>query len=118
MWSRSRPRWTVCASKCSTSNRTNGFLKKPIETINVGFGNIIAVQRIVAVTAAGSSPLKRLVDGAEREHRLIDATSGRRTRSIIVTDSNHVILSHVNPATIAQKLEGGDVREDSDDEGL
>ena len=87
-----------------------------VETINIGFGNIVVAQRVVAVTAAGSSPLKRLMEGAERQQRLIDATSGRRTRSIIVTDSNHVILSHVSPETIAQKLEVGEVKEETHDD--
>ncbi|NOZ19699.1 MAG: DUF370 domain-containing protein [Planctomycetes bacterium] len=80
----------------------------PFEMLNVGLHNVVAAHRVVAVTAAGSSPLKRLVEGAEREHRLIDATSGRKTRSIIVTDSNHVILSHVSPGTLVQKLEQGE----------
>ncbi|MEW6356883.1 MAG: extracellular matrix/biofilm biosynthesis regulator RemA family protein [Planctomycetota bacterium] len=83
----------------------------PIEILNIGLQNVVAMQRIVAVTAAGSSPLRRLVENAERQHRLIDATSGRKTRSIIVTDSNHVILSHMNPATLAQKLEHGNAKE-------
>jgi len=77
-----------------------------IETINIGFGNYAASARVVAVVGAGSSPLRRLVDLAAKENRLVDATSGRRTRSIIVTDSNHVILSHSQPATIARKLAG------------
>jgi len=89
----------------------------PFETINVGFGNSVVAHRVVAVTGADSSPLKRLMDGAEREHRLIDATSGRRTRSIIITDSNHVILSHVSPERIAQKLKVGDLKEGADEQG-
>jgi regulator of extracellular matrix RemA (YlzA/DUF370 family) len=78
----------------------------PIEVINIGFGNVVAVQRVIAVIKAGSSPMKRLVNGAERQNRLVDATNGRLTRSVIVTDSNHVILSHVKPTTLSQKLAG------------
>lgn len=77
-----------------------------IEMINVGFGNVVAVARVVAVTRAGSSPARRLIEGAERQHRLVDATSGRRTRSVIVLDSNHVVLSHMQPRTLAGKLRG------------
>jgi len=84
-----------------------------LEIINIGFGNIVPTQRIVAVVGAGSNPIKRLIEGAERENRLVDATSGRRTRSVIITDSNHVILSHVHPATLAQKVEGKEVEDDA-----
>ena len=84
-----------------------------LEIINIGFGNMVVAQKIVAVVGAGSSPIKRLIEGAERQHRLVDATSGRRTRSVIVTDSNHVILSHVHPATLAQKIEGKEVEDEA-----
>jgi len=78
----------------------------PIEMINIGFGNAVAVARVVVVARADSSPLRRLIDNAAGENRLIDATSGRKTRSIVVTDSHHVILSHQSPATIRDKLIG------------
>ena len=90
----------------------------PIELLNIGFGNVVAVHRIVAMTASGSSPLKRMVDEAARDHRLIDATNGRRTRTILVTDSNHVVLSHVHLATLAQKMERDDGKERMDDDAL
>jgi len=79
----------------------------PIEVLNVGFGNMVSVSRIVAVTRAGSAPVKRMVDGAEKNGRLIDATNGRKTRAIIVSDSHHVILSHLNPQTIRERITGG-----------
>jgi len=79
----------------------------PIEVVNVGFGNMVSVSRIVAVTRAGSAPVKRMVDAAERNGRLIDATNGRKTRAIIVTDSHHVVLSHLNPRTIRERIAGG-----------
>lgn len=78
----------------------------PIEMINIGFGNMVSVSRVIAVTRSDSSPIKRLIEGAERELRLIDATNGRRTRSVVVLDSNHVVLSHVQPRTLASKLRG------------
>ncbi|MBM4043719.1 MAG: DUF370 domain-containing protein [Planctomycetes bacterium] len=84
----------------------------PLELVNVGFGNTVAVQRVIAVIKAGSSPMKRLVDSAERQNRLVDATNGRRTRSIVVTDSNHVVLSHLQPETLSQKLAGSAIEDE------
>jgi len=78
----------------------------PIEMINIGFGNSLAVSRIIAVARADSSPLKRLMENAGAENRLVDATSGRKTRSVVITDSHHVVLSHQSPATIRDKLTG------------
>jgi hypothetical protein len=72
--------------------------------INVGFGNTIAAQRVVAVVTPSSSPMKRLREEAREAGRLIDATQGRRTRSIIITDSNHVVLSAIQTETLAQRL--------------
>ena len=77
-----------------------------IQMINIGFGNSVATARVVAVARADSSPVKRLMDHAAEEHRLVDATSGRKTRSVLVLDSNHVVLSHQNPSTIRDKLIG------------
>lgn len=72
--------------------------------INIGFGNIIYVKRIVAVLNPNSSPMKRLKDEAKNRGKLIDATEGRKTRSIIVTDSDHVILSALQVETILQRI--------------
>jgi len=88
----------------------------PIELINIGFGNTVAVARVVAVARADSSPLRRLIDSAANENRLVDATSGRKTRSIIITDSHHVILSHQSPATLRDKLVGRTEATAEDDE--
>ena len=71
--------------------------------INVGFGNSIVASRILAVVNPHSSPMKKLKDEAKRNHRLLDVTEGRRTRSIIILDSNHVVLSSVQPETIMQR---------------
>ena len=78
-------------------------MERPV-FINVGFDNLVAVQRIIAVVSADPSPIKRLRDEASRHQKLIDATNGRRTRSVIVTDSDHVVLSTIQPETIAQRL--------------
>lgn len=73
--------------------------------INIGFGNIVAVNRIVAVVSPESAPIKRMIQEARERSMLVDATYGRRTRAVIVTDSEHVILSAVQPETVAQRLE-------------
>lgn len=72
--------------------------------LNIGYGNTVMVNRIVAVINTGSSPARKLKELAKEGRRLIDVTEGRRTRSMIITDSNHVILSSVQPDTITQRL--------------
>ena len=72
--------------------------------VNVGFDNAVAAERIVAVVAADPSPIKRLREAALRNRKLIDATNGRRTRTVIITDSDHVILSSLQPETLLQRL--------------
>ena len=78
-----------------------------VTLVNVGFGNVVAAERVVAVVHPGSSPARRMKDDAREAGRLVDATEGRRTRSIIVTDSNHVILSAVQADTLTQRLAAG-----------
>ena len=73
--------------------------------LNVGFGNMVVVARVIAIVDPGSAPMKRLKDEAKQAGKLVDATNGRRTRSIIVTDSDHVVLSAIQTETIAQRLE-------------
>ncbi len=72
--------------------------------INIGFGNAVVASRVLAVTNPKSSPMKKLKDEAKENNRLIDVTEGRRTRSIIILDSNHLILSSVQPETIMQRF--------------
>lgn len=72
--------------------------------INVGFGNSVVASRILAVVKPKSSPIKKLKDEAREQKKLIDVTEGRKTRSIIILDSNHVILSAVQPETITQRF--------------
>ena len=74
--------------------------------INIGFGNMVSANRIVAIAGPDSAPIKRLVQDAKDDNRVIDVSCGRRTRSVIVTDSEHVILSAVQPETIAVRLNG------------
>ncbi len=72
--------------------------------VNIGFGNFVVADRIIAIVNPDSAPMKRLKEAAKEGHRLIDATQGRKTRSIIITDSNHVILTAIQTETIAQRF--------------
>jgi regulator of extracellular matrix RemA (YlzA/DUF370 family) len=72
--------------------------------LNVGFDNAVAAERIVAIVAAEPSPIKRLREAADRRQKLVDATNGRRTRTVIITDSDHVVLSSLQPETVVQRL--------------
>ncbi len=76
--------------------------------LNIGYGNLLNVARVIAVISPQSSPMRRLRDEAGSRGKLIDATQGRKTRSIIVTDSDHVVLSAINPETIASRLNPDD----------
>jgi regulator of extracellular matrix RemA (YlzA/DUF370 family) len=80
--------------------------------VHIGFGNMIVAERIVAIVHPSSAPIKRLKEEAKIDSRLIDATHGRKTRAILVTDSNHVILSAIQPETIVNRYE-----EKGDDDG-
>jgi regulator of extracellular matrix RemA (YlzA/DUF370 family) len=71
--------------------------------LNIGFGGTVVAERVVAIVSPNSAPMKRLKNEAKRDKRLVDATHGRRTRSIIVMDSNHVILSAIQAETISQR---------------
>jgi len=75
-----------------------------MKLINVGFGNIVSANRIVAIVSPESAPIKRIIQEARDRGMLIDATYGRRTRAVIVTDSDHIILSAVQPETVAHRL--------------
>jgi regulator of extracellular matrix RemA (YlzA/DUF370 family) len=76
-----------------------------IKLLNIGFGNIVSANKIVAIVSPESAPIKRIIQEARERGMLIDATYGRRTRAVIVTDSDHVILSAVQPETVAHRLE-------------
>ena len=75
-----------------------------LRLVNVGFGNSVVSRRVIAIISPGAAPIKRLRDEARDEKRLIDATQGRRTRSVLITDSNHVILSSIQSETLAQRF--------------
>jgi regulator of extracellular matrix RemA (YlzA/DUF370 family) len=72
--------------------------------VNIGYGNLVMAGRVIAIVLPGSSPMRRLREEASKRGKLLDATEGRRTRSIVLTDSDHVILSAITPETIATRL--------------
>ena len=84
--------------------------------INIGFGNMVSAGRIVAIAAPDSEPIKRLVRDAKDGGRVIDVSCGRRTRSVIVTDSEHVILSAIQTETITNRLASDDADVGTDEE--
>lgn len=75
-----------------------------IKLINIGYGNIVAANRIIAIVSSESAPIKRLIQDAREKGLLIDATYGRKTRAVIITDSYHVILTPVQPETVANRF--------------
>lgn len=75
-----------------------------IKLINIGFGNIVSANRIISIVSPESAPIKRIIQEARDRSMLIDATYGRRTRAVIIVDSDHVILSAVQPETVAHRL--------------
>ena len=85
-----------------------------MKLINIGFGNMINAGRLIAIVSPESAPIKRIIQDAKETGSLIDATYGRRTRAVIIMDSDHVILSAVQPETVAGRL-GGDEEEAEDE---
>jgi extracellular matrix regulatory protein A len=75
-----------------------------IKLINIGFGNIVAASRVVAIVSPESAPIKRIISDARERAQLVDATYGRRTRAVIIMDSSHVILSAIQPETVANRF--------------
>ena len=75
-----------------------------IKMVNIGFGNIVSANRIIAVISPESAPVKRIISEAREKGLLIDATYGRKTRAVIITDSSHVILSAIQPETVANRF--------------
>jgi regulator of extracellular matrix RemA (YlzA/DUF370 family) len=85
-----------------------GVKEMNIKLINIGFGNIVSANRIISIVSPESAPIKRIIQDARDRNMLIDATYGRRTRAVIIADSDHVILSAVQPETVAQRLTSKD----------
>ena len=89
-----------------------------MKLINIGFGNMVSANRLIAIVSPESAPIKRIVQEARDKGSLIDATYGRRTRAVIIMDSYHIILSAVQPETVANRLDSSneDLEEELEDE--
>lgn len=87
-----------------------------MKLINIGFGNMVSASRLVAIVSPESAPVKRIMQDARKRGSLIDATYGRRTRAVIITDSDHIILSAVQPETVANRLSDHTEEDDEDEE--
>lgn len=87
-----------------------------MKLINIGFGNMVCASRLVAIVSPESAPIKRIIQDARDRGALVDATYGRRTRAVIITDSDHVLLSAVQPETVANRLADDEEDEDEDNE--
>ena len=83
-----------------------------MKLINIGFGNMISASRLITIVSPESAPIKRIIQEARDRGLLIDATYGRRTRAVVVTDSGHILLSAVQPETVANRLMATDVEEE------
>lgn len=86
-----------------------------LHLINIGFGNVVSANRIITIVSPESAPIKRIIQIARERDKLIDATYGRRTRAVIITDSDHVVLSAIQPETVGQRLVNHDHDEDLDE---
>ena len=87
-----------------------------MKLINIGFGNMVSANRLVAIVSPESAPIKRIIQEAKDRGVCIDATYGRRTRAVIVTDSGHVILSAIQPETVANRVIDRDAEEDAEED--
>ena len=87
-----------------------------MKLVNIGFGNMVSASRMVAIVGPESAPIKRIISDAREKGQLIDATYGRRTRAVIVADSGHIILSAVQPETVAGRMESKNLTASSPEE--
>ena len=87
-----------------------------MKLVNIGFGNMVSVNRMVAIVSPESAPIKRLVQEAKEKGNLIDATHGRRTRAVIITDSELIILTYLYPETVVNRIENEDNEGEEDNE--
>lgn len=87
-----------------------------MKLVNIGFGNMVSASRIVTIVSPESAPIKRIIGDAKERGSLIDATHGRRTRAVIITDSDHIILTYLQAETLANRIEENDSEEADEDE--
>lgn len=79
-----------------------------VQLLNIGFGNVVSANRVIAIVSPESAPIKRIVQEGKERGRVIDATCGRRTRAVIILDSDHVVLSAIQPETVAHRAAQGE----------
>ena len=87
-----------------------------MKLINIGVGNMVSANRIIAIVSPESAPIKRIINDARDKGQLVDATYGRKTRAVIIADSGHIILSAIQPETVAGRVSGKADRENGDEE--
>jgi regulator of extracellular matrix RemA (YlzA/DUF370 family) len=87
-----------------------------MKLVNIGFGNMVSAERIIAIVSPESAPIKRIIQDAKEKGTLIDATHGRRTRAVLVTDSEHIILTYLQCETVANRLDEYDTEELDEEE--
>ncbi len=85
-----------------------------MKLINIGFGNLVSADRMVAIVSPESAPIKRIIQDAKERGTLIDATHGRRTRAVIITDSDHIILTYLQSETVANRLSDAETGEEEE----
>lgn len=83
--------------------------------VNIGFGNLVSANRMIAIVSPESAPIKRIIQDAKERGTLIDATHGRRTRAVIITDSDHIILTYLQPETVSHRLSDENAVDDEED---
>ncbi len=86
-----------------------------LKLVNIGFGNMISASRIIAIVKPESAPIKRMINEAREQNKLVDATYGRRTRAVIICDSDHLILSAVQPETMANRFNSKEINDKTSD---
>lgn len=88
-----------------------------MKLVNIGFGNMVSANRMVAIVSPESAPIKRIIQDAKEKGTLIDATHGRRTRAVVITDSDHIILTYLQSETLANRiLDDGDFEDEGEDD--
>ena len=87
-----------------------------MKLVNIGFGNMVSANRMIAIVSPESAPIKRIIQDAKERGTLIDATHGRRTRAVIITDSDHIILTYLQTETLANRMTEESIIEDEDEE--
>ena len=87
-----------------------------MKLVNIGFGNMVSANRMIAIVSPESAPIKRIVQEAKERGTLIDATHGRRTRAVIITDSDHIILTYLQSETVASRIMEDDIIDTEEDE--